>query len=191
MRFYISIITMILWPIIPVFWIITHGFPKFVKKLQSYVYPFSFMVYMPFALLIYIYRDIILSVSLQLSESLRYIGIALFIIGILLHIWTIKLLGFYGITGKPEVLQDKNMKLVFKGPFCIIRHPTYLAHTLILIGIFMFTGYLALLILSILDFMIVSVIIIPLEERELLERFGDDYKRYVKNVKRKIIPYIF
>jgi len=108
-----------------------------------------------------------------------------------LHIWTIKLLGFYGITGKPEVLQDKNMKLVFKGPFCIIRHPTYLAHTLIFIGIFMFTGYLALLILSILDFMIVSVIIIPLEERELLERFGDDYKRYVNNVKRKIIPYIF
>lgn len=108
-----------------------------------------------------------------------------------MHIWTIKLLGFYGITGKPEVLQDKNMKLVLKGPFYIIRHPTYLAHTLIFIGIFMFTGYLALLILSILDFMIVSVIIIPLEEMELLERFGDDYKRYVKNVKRKIIPYIF
>ncbi len=189
MKFFISLCTLIFWPIIPIFWIITHSNKNFVKKLRLFIYPLSFIVYLPSALLIYKYKDFILSISLPMPGSLNLLGFILFAFGIILHIWTFKLLGFYGITGKYEILKEKH-RLIQNGPFALIRHPTYLAHTLIFMGLFIFTGFLALLILTLLDFLIVSIIIIPLEEKELLERFGEEYRMYIQKVKWKVLPYI-
>lgn len=38
------------------------------------------------------------------------------------------------------------------------------------------------IVLTFLDHVLINVVIIPLEERELLSRFGDDYKSYRKKV---------
>ena len=189
MKFFISLCTLIFWPIIPIFWIITHSYKNLVKRLGLFVYPLSFIIYLPQALLIYRHKDLILSISLPIEESLNIFGFLLFATGIILHIWTFKLLGFYGIIGKYEILNEKN-KLIYNGPFALIRHPTYFAHTLIFLGLFLFTGFLALMILTILDFLIVSTIIIPLEEKELLNRFGEEYRMYIQKVKWKVLPYI-
>jgi protein-S-isoprenylcysteine O-methyltransferase Ste14 len=60
---------------------------------------------------------------------------------------------------------------------------------MIVLGAFLFTGSLAVGLLTILDFLIVSLVIIPLEEKELLRRFGPGYAAYMKKVPR-LIPRI-
>ncbi len=52
-------------------------------------------------------------------------------------------------------------------PFSIVRHPTYLAHTLMFSGIFLLTEIVATGVITLLDFVIINAIIIPVEEKEL------------------------
>lgn len=51
-------------------------------------------------------------------------------------------------------------------------------------GLFLTTGVVAVGIMTVLDFVIVNIVIIPLEERELLTRFGEDNGRYMQTVPR-------
>ena len=77
-----------------------------------------------------------------------------------------------------------------EGPFSIVRHPTYLAHTLIFSGVFLITEVTSVGIITLLDFIIINTIIIPLEEKELLSRFGEDYEFYKKKVPSRFFPRI-
>jgi len=49
-------------------------------------------------------------------------------------------------------------------------------------GIFLITEVISLGIITLLDFLLVYVLIIPLEENELLNRFGKDYNLYTERV---------
>lgn len=111
-------------------------------------------------------------------------GIVVLIAGILLHLWTGKLLGFFGLIGLPEISASVKGGLVTKGAFSVVRHPTYLAHTLILLGVFLMTGEIVVGLITVIDFLLVNLAIIPLEERELLGRFGKEYERYRGSVPR-------
>jgi protein-S-isoprenylcysteine O-methyltransferase Ste14 len=119
---------------------------------------------------------------------LNVAGIPLLISGTLLHIWTARLLGIRGITGVPEIFERLKETLVTKGPFAAVRHPTYLAHTLMFFGVFLITGSVSVGIITLLDIVIANIIIIPLEERELTNRFGQDYISYKKKVPSRMIP---
>lgn len=72
--------------------------------------------------------------------------------------------------------------------FSVVRHPTYLAHTALFLGVFLFTGVIAVGIITLIDFILISVIITPLEDRELTTRFGREYEEYKKRVRWKFIP---
>jgi len=63
-----------------------------------------------------------------------------------------------------------------------MRHPTYFAHTLMFAGIFLMTGYTGTGVLALLDFLSSYFVITKLEEKELLDRFGNDYRKYRKRV---------
>jgi protein-S-isoprenylcysteine O-methyltransferase Ste14 len=78
--------------------------------------------------------------------------------------------------GMPEVTKGMPARLVTTGPFAVVRHPTYLSHTLMLLGLFLLTGYITLGVVTLIDALAVNTLVIPLEERELLERFGNEYE---------------
>jgi len=143
------------------------------------------LTWLPLAYLIYQNRVFLLQFKIDLPVTLDIIGIFLLVIGALLHIWTGKLLGLRGLIGLPKI---KN-KLLSRGPFSVVRHPTYLAHTMIFSGVFLITGVIATGIIAFLDFAIANIIIIPLEEKELLSRFGEDYKLYKKKVPHRFLPW--
>ncbi len=100
--------------------------------------------------------------------------------GVLLQTWTALVLG-RRITGLPE-LEKVMVSLETGPPFNLCRHPTYLAHLLIFSGSFLATGLPCLFFLSLLDFLITRFVIIPLEEMELEERFGQPYRDYKRDV---------
>jgi protein-S-isoprenylcysteine O-methyltransferase Ste14 len=49
-------------------------------------------------------------------------------------------------------------------------------------GVFLITGVIAVGIITVLDLLIVNAVVIPLEDRELIGRFGDAYREYKERV---------
>lgn len=76
-----------------------------------------------------------------------------------------------------------------RGPFSVVRHPTYLSHTMMLVGVFLFTEVVATGIAAFLDFIVIISIVIPLEERELLIRLGKEYEEYQQRVRSRFFPW--
>lgn len=187
----IALTIVLLWPIIPIFWIILHGIPKLVKRIKFFIYPLVFLIFIGIAYILLKNKSFLFSTKIHLQYFLNICGYLIFFSGLILHTWTLLLLTLPGITGVPEIKNDKNFSLITKGPFSIVRHPTYLAHTMIFLGAFLFTQYTILLIITFLDFLLVNLIIIPLEEKELTKRMGEKYIQYQKKVRWKFIPFIF
>ena len=183
----LAFVTIILWPVIPLFWIPVHGLSRVFKKLGLLTYAMPLLTWLPLAFLIYSEKELLLSWKIDLPVVLRFFGIILLVAGSALHLWTGKLLGLWGLIGLPEVSSRLEGRLITKGPFSIVRHPTYLAHTSMFSGIFLMTGTVTVCIVTFIDFLLVYVLIIPLEEKELSKRFGKDYNLYMEKVP-KLFP---
>jgi protein-S-isoprenylcysteine O-methyltransferase Ste14 len=183
----LAFVTIILWPIVPLFWIPVHGLSRIFKKLGLLTYGMPLFTWIPVAYLIYRNKTLLLSWKIDVSVGIHALGFILLVLGTALHLWTGKLLGLWGLIGLPEVSRRIEGKLITTGPFSVVRHPTYLAHTLMFSGIFLLTGAVAVAAITFIDFILIYTLIIPLEEKELSKRFGNDYNLYKKKVP-KFLP---
>ena len=61
---------------------------------------------------------------------------------------------------------------------------------IILSDVFFITGVIAVGMLTVLDLIIITVIVIPLEEKELLLRFSGEYVQYKKKVPSRFFPWL-
>jgi protein-S-isoprenylcysteine O-methyltransferase Ste14 len=185
---FLVIFAILFWIAIPLFWIPVHFATNFFRKLGLFTYVMPFITWLPLAYFVYINRDFFFHLQIRLPLVLRLGGTVLFMLGTLLHLWTARLLGMRGIIGMPEISRHVHEDLVTTGPFSMVRHPTYIAHTLIFSGVFLITGAVSVGIVALVDFTVVNTVIIPLEEKELLDRFGGVYKDYKKRVPSKFFP---
>lgn len=187
----LAIITIMFWLVIPLFWIPVHLFSVSYKRIGLKAYLIPVMTWLPCCFFLYMNRDLFLAYRIGIPHALSITGLMLLVVGTLLHVWTARLLGLWGIIGVPEVSVKVQTELVTRGPFAIVRHPTYLAHTLIFSGVFLVTGVLAVAVVTIIDFLIVTAFIIPLEEREMTNRFGNAFHAYKIKVPYRFVPGIF
>jgi protein-S-isoprenylcysteine O-methyltransferase Ste14 len=174
--------TVLFWMAIPLFWIPVHFATGFFRRLGLLTYVMPLFTWLPLAFIVYRFREPLLAMKIDVPAALTFAGGALFVFGTLLHLWAAQLLSLRGILGVPEVTATEEGRLVTTGAFSGVRHPTYLAHTLMFVGVFLMTGVVAAGIVTLVDFVAVNLVIIPLEERELLRRFGTEYAHYRKNV---------
>ena len=111
-----------------------------------------------------------------------WIGLAVGLIGLGLAVWTVRLFVTRG-EGTPAPW-DPPRKLVVAGPYRHVRNPMITSVLLMLFGeslILQSSPIGAWLIL----FFVVNGVYFPLlEEKGLEKRFGDDYRRYKRNVPR-------
>ena len=187
----LAIAALIFWPIIPLFWIPVHLATGLFRRLGLFAYLLPSVTWLPIAILIYDHKTLLLVSRMDLPGMLNALGYFLLASGTLLHIWTATLLGGLGIIGVPEIFSKVKSALVKRGPFSVVRHPTYLAHTLMFTGVFLITGVSAVGLVAIADYMVVNTIIIPFEEKELLSRFGAAYEEYRKQVRARFFPRLF
>jgi protein-S-isoprenylcysteine O-methyltransferase Ste14 len=185
----IALITCILWPAIPLFWIPVHCNPNFFKRLGFFTYVLPLVTWLPLAFFLYFEKDLLLRYTVGFPFVVKIIGGAVLIAGLALQIWTLTLLSLPGIMGMPEVTSTVRGRLVTDGPFSRVRNPTYLSHTMMLLGVFLMTGVAAVGVLTLIDGILISRVVIPLEERELLIRFGNAYEQYRKRVRSKFFPW--
>lgn len=76
--------------------------------------------------------------------------------------------------------------LVMEGAFSITRNPTYLAMTLLMIGIGLITGIVWFLLFAVLAAFATQKLFVEREEKHLEARFGKRYRDYAKRVRRWI-----
>ena len=167
------------WPVIPLFWLPVRLFPGILSRIGKGVYFLTGLLWLGAAALVWHFRISLLNHSLEIPAPIRGAGWIFFVSGLMLQTWTAKVLGMR-IIGLPE-LDKRRVELEMKAPFNQCRHPAYLAHLMIFGGAAMLTGFHSLFKLAALDFLITRLVIIPLEEKELEERFGSDYREYKRN----------
>ncbi|VVB93418.1 Phospholipid methyltransferase [uncultured archaeon] len=112
-----------------------------------------------------------------------YSGIILIIFGLIMPVWADSLFKKSGTTIKPNEIPTS---LVTTGPYRITRQPIYSGMTAILLGEAIFLGSLITFIFPVIFAILMDVIFIPVEEKNLEIAFGEKYLDYKKKVRRWI-----
>ena len=116
-----------------------------------------------------------------------WIGLAFLWCGVALRVWSFRTLGRY-FTFTVQTSDDQ--PVITDGPYRFVRHPSYAAILLAVIGLgVLINNWVSLVILA----AAVAVGLafrIRVEERALFEALGDDYRGYAATHKR-LIPYLW
>ncbi len=112
-----------------------------------------------------------------------YLGFVLIAFGAALNIWSDFLLKKKKTTVKPY---ENPKQLITSGPFQISRNPQYLGFALILLGVSIIHGTLITFVSPVAFVILMELMFIPFEEKNLEKKFGKKYLNY----KRKVRPWV-
>jgi protein-S-isoprenylcysteine O-methyltransferase Ste14 len=118
--------------------------------------------------------------KIGLPEAIRWLGVA---IGILCVFGIYWLFSSIGNNISPTSATRKEHKLVTHGPYRWVRHPLYTVGVSLFISFGMMADNWFIAMLGALTF-IVMAIRAPKEESNLIEKFGDEYREYMKRTGR-------
>jgi protein-S-isoprenylcysteine O-methyltransferase Ste14 len=112
---------------------------------------------------------------------MRFLGCLVFVAGMALAAWTVAVLGWRRLLWLGEAEGHEEPALVFGGPYRKIRHPFFLSVILMLTGAVLVSGGVVQLVA-----LAAAVVVLPSlakqEEKILVARFGEPYRRYQQNV---------
>ena len=122
-----------------------------------------------------------------LLNTFVFIGLVLYVIGYLLMAWAlIGLRSNYQLGGTPPRDTDT---LVITGPYHFVRHPMYASALYISLGLALLTQSLTSFAVFCIYFGLISLLI-PLEEKDLRQAYGEEYGEYQHKV-RRLIPFLY
>ena len=117
--------------------------------------------------------------ELDVPEPLRWVGLALVVLGIAFALWAIATLGrHYDL----ELEIHRDHELVRTGPYRLVRHPIYTGLGLHFAGACLATGNLLLIAGTLLVTYPALFLRAKTEERLLREQFGAAYDAYAREV---------
>jgi len=144
-----------------------------------------------------------LSIPLRLGlvVPLRALGMVMLSVGLILFGWLFRYRSPVEIVSSTYVTFSKAWKrtpleetagrtenLEFQGPYGYVRHPLYLGIVILLLGWWLLLDYNFLAFATAFLFLWLNSVVAPLEERELVAIFREQYKQYQDDVP-KIIPF--
>jgi len=122
----------------------------------------------------------------MLPDWVFYLGIFLMLLGVLVRQYAIAILGrFFSLT--VQIAEDH--KVVEKGPYRLVRHPSYTGVLITFIGLGLAVQSWGALLVLLGVFSMSFGYRMWVEERTLLSELGEDYASYMKRTKR-LIPFI-
>ncbi len=145
------------------------------------------------ALIIFtVFVSIILALSLgyagvgPLPDWVFYPGIFLMLLGVVVRQWAIAVLGrFFSLTVR--VAEDH--RVVVRGPYRLVRHPSYAGVLITFIGLALAVQSWGALLVLLAVFGVSYGYRMRVEERVLQSELGQDYAEYMKRTKR-LVPFL-
>ncbi len=114
-------------------------------------------------------------------------GVGLFVAGLLLRWWAIITLGrFFTV----DVTIEKDHEVVERGPFRLVRHPSYSGVLLAFIGFALTLGNWAALLIVLLPIFVAFTYRMKVEEEALAAALGSRYTDYMRRTKR-LVPFVY
>jgi protein-S-isoprenylcysteine O-methyltransferase Ste14 len=118
--------------------------------------------------------------KIGLPEWIRWLGVGLGILCVFLIYWLFSSIGS-GIT--PTSATRREHKLVTSGPYRWVRHPLYTIGSTFIVSFGLMADNWFIAALGLLAFILMALRT-PKEEANLIEKFGDEYRIYMKTTGR-------
>ena|SRR5882724_9580534 len=170
------------------FWFVIHPFARSWRRLGPAI---TYLIVVPIAIaigvLVFHFRRQLLGTNFGTNWSLTAIAVILYIVMLWVDLKYWKQLKISTLIGIPELspVNQQEGKLLKEGVYGVIRHPRYLSAGLGVLSTVLFVNYAGLY-LFILLVVPVGIVVLMLEERELVDRFGEEYRKYQREVPRFI-----
>jgi protein-S-isoprenylcysteine O-methyltransferase Ste14 len=118
--------------------------------------------------------------KMELPEWVRWLGAVMGTVCVVLIYWLFSSIG-NGIT--PTSATRKEHVLVTRGPYRWVRHPLYTAGCSLFVSFGLMADNWFIAALGMLTFLLMAIRT-PKEEANLIEKFGDEYRQYMKRTGR-------
>lgn len=172
-------------PLVVVFWVVMHSAHHLWKnqtKVLAYTAAFAAMICAVIAL--YNVSEFLFSVIWPFSWAAFLLGLVIYVASYRLWRPVKQHLDFRTFSGQREVDGEAGT-LITSGPFSVVRHPRYLMIVIGVVGWCLMIHYPAMYLVGIASILGLYVVI-TLEERELMSRFGQIYVDYKNRVPRLV-----
>ena len=125
--------------------------------------------------------------SPAVREPLFWIGTLLMIAGMALRWWSIRVLAqFFTV----DITIRPGHELIRRGPYCLLRHPSYTGALTTFYGFALALGNVWSLLAVVVPVSIAFLWRIRIEERVLSSAFPEQYAKYARET-RRLIPYVW
>ncbi len=186
-RYFFGVLLVVFLPPGMLWWFLVHPFVDFWRKRGATVTLIAMAaIGIAGGLALWRIRDALLLTDYGTHTSLIVLAAALFTVSAAISKSRRKQLTIRVLAGSPEVGQGgTGGELLNEGLYSMIRHPRYVEIAIGAMAYAVFANYLGGYIVAALTVPALHLIVI-LEERELIDRFGEEYLKYMKEVPRYI-----
>jgi len=187
-RYFLGVLNLILLPPGLFFWFIIHPWARWWRRLGPIrTYLIVVPVSVAFGALLFRFREPLLGANFGTNWSLVAIALVLYGVMTWLELQYWRHLSIATLVGVPELSPagQRKGRLLQDGIYRIVRHPRYLSAGVGVIANALFINYAGLYILILL-LVPLGYVMLVFEERELIDRFGEEYRKYQREVPRLI-----
>jgi protein-S-isoprenylcysteine O-methyltransferase Ste14 len=170
----------------PFFWLLIHPTIDFWRRQGTRAYWVALPVWAAVDCILFFVRPLLYARRLDRSLVLWGLGLVLIALAVWLDRRVLRQFSVRRIVGLPEIHPERGTGEVVRGGiYAHLRHPRYLEYILTFFGLALLTGALGIFALAIVT-CLMYLIVAPLEERELRDRYGAAYEAYAREVPRFI-----
>jgi protein-S-isoprenylcysteine O-methyltransferase Ste14 len=183
-RHVLAVLCIITLPPGVLFWFLIHPWARWWRRLgplQTYLIVVPVVVAL--GVLLFRIRGRLLGADLGMRWSLIAIGAVLYGVSTWIALQHWRQLSIATMIGIPELLPAEEHKgtLLKDGIYRVVRHPRYLSAGLAVIAVALFVDYVGVYVLVLLLFPLGYPMLV-FEERDLVDRFGEEYRQYQREV---------
>ena len=185
--YWLAAFMLAIFPAAVLYWLLIHPFARFWRRLGPPVaYTVVAIVCLGLAYGIFQIHPRMLAVRWPFSWWLVALGFVLYGAAIWFEVQCRRHLKIRTLLGAPELGGDPG-RVLTGGIYGRLRHPRYLSVLLGVAGWACFLNYPAIWLLAV-ACVPAFYLVIVLEERELVERFGAEYEEYRRTVPNRLLP---
>lgn len=184
-RYWLALILVVSFPPAFLYWFVIHPFTAVWRRLGPLK---THLIVAPAMILvgvgIYRFRGPLMRVDFGFVPAFAVLAVLSYLFAGFLELKCRRYLKLRILVGVPQLTEDRSASnLLMEGIYSRIRHPRYVSVFFGALAVALFSNYLATWVLQILLVPVIYLLAV-IEERELLDRFGADYKHYMDRVPR-------